>query len=63
MNIKMGYAIKKEMANFSKKKKKEMAKVQVQTYLQFKTTAPLNIFLIDINFNKSTIELQLKNIK
>ena len=52
MNIKMGYVIKKEMA-----------KVWVQTYLQFKTTASFNIFLIDMNFNKSTIELQLKNIK
>ena len=52
MNIKMGYVIKKEMA-----------KVWVQTYLPFKTTASLNIFLIDINFNKSIIELQLKNIK
>ena len=48
-------SFKKQRESLNKYKKKD--KVHQQTWLLLKTITPLNIFLLDVNFNKITIRL------
>ena len=48
-------SFKKQRESLNKYKKKD--KVPQQTWLLLKTITPLNIFLLDVNFNKFTIRL------